>query len=89
MQFPRIHMNGTSGPELLKQYVAAVEAVQAAIHAVRAIEVHGRDYYTINSEAASTAHHEHLVRIGKLDGVREELERIAVDVHDQIHGKPV
>ena len=89
MQFPKINMNGTDGSNLLQQYLTALSSVQSAIHAVRAIEVHGRDYQTINSDAASVAMHEHRVRLGKLDGIRDDLERIAVDIQDQIAERTV
>jgi hypothetical protein len=83
-QFPQIHLNGTGGPQLLAEYMAAMEAVQHAIDVVGAATCHGRDYYTISSEAASTAFAERAARLVALEKVRSELEAIALDLNRQI-----
>ncbi len=80
MQFPRVHMNGTSAASLFAQYETALNAVTAAIEAHQKIECHGRDYYVISSEAASIAYREHRERFAKLEQVRQELEDLAVHV---------
>lgn len=77
MQFPRIHLNGTSAQSLLAEHIAALAAVEDAIAAVQAITCHGRDYYVISSEAASTAFAEKTERLNKLISVRDDLDKLA------------
>jgi hypothetical protein len=72
MQFPAIHINGSDPLDLLKQYTDAAEAVQAAIAALRKIEMNARDYYTItaNPEACTDARRwktNAMIALGKID----------------------
>jgi hypothetical protein len=83
MQLPAININGTSKQSLLDQYQRGWGAVNDAISAIQAIEVHGRDYQTIaNSNAASDAIKEHRERLSMLRKVRDELEKIMEHIHD-------
>ncbi len=75
-QLPCIHLNGTSRQSLFDQYDTAWNAVDKALDALGAIEVHDRDYYPLGSEAISTAHKEHRARIKALATVKEELFQI-------------
>lgn len=84
MQYPCIHLNGTNGQDLLDQYSTAMETLSDAIAALRAIEVHGRDYYTISDDAASIAMREHRARLSSLNSVMQDLERIATNIYDQM-----
>jgi hypothetical protein len=83
MQFPVIHLNGTSKAELLKGYTDALNALDAAMVALAAVTVHGRDYYVIGSDAASIAFEEHNARRQALQNVHAELEAIAINISDQ------
>ncbi|CAB4200371.1 hypothetical protein UFOVP1339_41 [uncultured Caudovirales phage] len=86
-QAPRIHLNGTSGRELLAQYTTAMTAVNAAIEAVQAIECNGRDYYTISNEAAAVAVDEKRTRLIELKLIYSQLTEIALDVQMQMEAR--
>jgi hypothetical protein len=83
-QFPRIHLNGTHGPDLLKDYTIAQQAVWAAIKTLQAVTPHGRDYYTIGGNAISTAMDDHLARLKGLTDIHCQLQAICFSLHDQI-----
>jgi hypothetical protein len=83
MQFPRIHLNGSSAESLIADYLQAFDAVALAVKALERVDVNGRDYYVINSEAASVAMREHRERLAKLRTVRDELMDIAVHIQRQ------
>ena len=87
-QFPRIHLNGTDGGALADEYMNGIVAVGAAIKAVEAITVHGRDYYVIDRlpghpDPSSVAMAEHRARLFKLKEVHDELMAIAENVAEQ------
>mgnify|MGYP003657288169 FL=1 len=83
-QFPRIHSNGTDGNVLLTEYRTSMDAVRDAITAVRAVTVHGRDYYTIGGDAASVAYGEHHQRLADLSRIERELIDTAIAIHNQM-----
>ncbi len=86
MQFPRIHINGTSGEDLLAQYEKASRAVEAAVEAVAAGGPHGRDYYVIEYPAGDPcqqAIEEHHARLSKLRQVAVEINAIWQDLYFQ------
>lgn len=76
LRVPRIHLNGTSKEALVREYAAAREAVVNAMDAIKAITVHGRDYYVQSGNAYNEAAAQHRDRLLRLDSVREELEAI-------------
>jgi hypothetical protein len=80
MQLPYVHINGTSPEALRKQYREAWDAVDDAIDALAACEVHDRDYYPIGNKAGAIARTEHRERMLKLGRVREELEEIILSI---------
>ena len=86
-QFPRIHMNGTDGGVLGDEYLDALGAVDAAIKAVGAITVHGRDYYVLATatgpDPSVIAYREHASRLARLLTVRDELTAIAENIAEQ------
>jgi purine-nucleoside phosphorylase len=84
MQFPQINLNGTSGTELVEQYIAAAAMVRAALETVRKMEVHGRDYQTLEAGAFQVAQREHIDRQRKLSSVAAELEALALEVTRQL-----
>ena len=83
MQFPRIHLNGSSAESLLEQYRRAVVAVANACTVVGDIDVNGRDYYVINSGAFTIARHEHIERRRKLKALYDELAEVYHDIERQ------
>ena len=87
---PTVHLNGTSVTDLLDGYRAAVEALDAALHALQVTAPHGRDYYVQPSTkdgrpALVAAQDEHLARVARLEDVRDELLAlwVAVDAQEQ------
>jgi hypothetical protein len=55
MLIPTVHLNGTSGEDLLDQYGSAVEAVREAIDAVCDTGPNARDYYVHGADAVLAA----------------------------------
>ena len=80
MIHPSIHLNGTSGKELLESYRKAGDAVQDAIEAHNESAPHSRDYYVQSSEAFIFAQHEHVARGRKLQEVLAELQELQAHV---------
>jgi hypothetical protein len=84
MQFPKLNINGSHGPTLLNEYLEAASTVSSAIRALQRIDVHGRDYQTLDAQAYSRAHLEHVARLSKLESVMNELNLIADNLSEQI-----
>jgi hypothetical protein len=76
MRTPSIHLNGTSRQALFEAYSEASSAVRRAISATVAAAPHARDYYPQGEGAFAQAQAEHVVRMGKLAAVRDELYAI-------------
>lgn len=81
LSVPSIHLNGTSGATLRREYIAAHNAVNDAYEALTQVTVHGRDYYVQGDGAFQKAREEHLVRLRKLSDVRDELAAIMEALH--------
>jgi hypothetical protein len=86
---PQVHLNGTSGDDLLNKLRDAMDAVDKAKTALVQCTPHGRDYYNLpaneKGEAALTlASREHVVRLKRLEDTYDELQDIAIKVMDQI-----
>lgn len=78
MTTPTIHLNGTSGADLLEGYRTAMEAVASAQHALQSVYPNARDYYPQGPEAIQTAILEHKARWDKLQAVYLELHELAI-----------
>ena len=87
MLIPTIHLNGTSGEDLLDQYASAVEAVREAIDAVCDAGPNARDYYVQGPDAALAAQREHEARVASIKRVRDDLAAIVEGIQDQIDAK--
>lgn len=90
MQFPRIHLNGTDGQQLLDEYHAAIAAVQSAIMTMERVTVHGRDYYVIARPAGApdpscVSMDEHRARLNKMRDVVRDLVSIAANIQAQLN----
>lgn len=71
MVFPTLHLNGTSGADLLSQTTDAMIALSDAIKALQSAGPNGRDYYIQQDVTAFTqAQQQHGDRIAKLEAVR-------------------
>ena len=75
---PTIHLNGTSASDLVEQYRAAHEAVEAAIKALGNATPNGRDYYPQGNSAIGIALDAHRVRIAAMEIVSQEMLELAM-----------
>jgi hypothetical protein len=82
MTKPTIHMNGTSGKDLLEQYRNAMKALGAAFDALSKCGPNGRDYYPQGQEAILAALDEHRSRRERLSAIYDEITEIAVHCVD-------
>ena len=76
MQFPTIHMNGTSVESLLEMNEEAYQALGVAMAALRNAGPNGRDYYPQAGNAMSNAVAEHEARLRRIHEVMIELENM-------------
>jgi hypothetical protein len=90
MRIPTIHLNGTGAKTLSSELETAYRALCAAIDAVQAITVHGRDYYLQNPADGSThgayteARDEMDARLLALYGVRDELLTMYTEIVESV-----
>lgn len=84
MMTPTIHLNGTSGDDLLSQTTDAMLALSDAIRALQNAGPHGRDYYLHGNSAFPRALQEHEDRLTKLEAVRADLVIISESIHAQM-----
>lgn len=81
---PTIHLNGTSGADLLSQTVDALIALSDAIKALRAAGPNGRDYYVQQKANFAQAQQQHWDRLAKLESVQADLVAISEAIHAQM-----
>jgi len=84
MMLPTLHLNGTSGTDLMSQTVDAMLALSDAIRAVQAAGPNGRDYYVQGPRVIDAAMDEHIARIEKLEAVQADLVAISESIHAQM-----
>ena len=84
MTFPTIHLNGTSGTDLMSQTVDAMLALSDAIKALQNAGPNGRDYYLHGNSAFPRALQEHEDRLTKLTEVQADLVIISEAIHAQM-----
>lgn len=80
MEYPTVHINGTSREALLETHTTAMEAIRIALVDLEQCTPNGRDYY-INGNLRD-AEVEHSKRVRKLMDVRQDLYDIAQHVDD-------
>lgn len=83
LSFPTVHLNGTSGDVLLRQFKDARLALRQAVDALQCAAPNARDYY-VQPGGVSAAQREHEARIAKLREVEEEVYALMQGVQDQI-----
>lgn len=81
MTKPTIHMNGSGKQHLKEKYLAALEALNNAVHALNEVYPHGRDYYVQGELAIYTAVREHDDRIAAVKKVRDDMESIVTHIN--------
>jgi hypothetical protein len=82
---PTLHLNGSGFAHLDEGYLAAVEALRAALEAVQATGPNARDYYPAGDGAYRAALAEHKNRLAKVREVLDELcavHSVLVDAND-------
>lgn len=83
MRTPTVHLNGTGREELLQRYLAAADAVEAALVRLMETTPHPRDYYVQDDQAWRLAMVEHQERVHALMQVKRELEGLYLSVDGQ------
>ena len=81
---PTIHLNGTSGKDLKAEYYAAYEAIEAAVEALAAATLNGRDFYVQSADAYYQAREQRAEAFDKLRQVSDYVEGMLVGIIDQM-----
>lgn len=84
MMLPTLHLNGTSGTDLMSQTVDAMLSLSTALDALKIMGPNGRDYYVQGPRVIDAAMDEHIVRIEKLEAVLADLVTISEAIHAQM-----
>ena len=84
MIFPTVHLNGTSGDDLLSQTTDAMLALSTALDALKIMGPHGRNYYVQGPRVIDAAMDEHIARIEKLEAVQADLVAISQSIYAQM-----
>ena len=84
MQYPTIHLNGSSKKQLIEDLSSANNALFDTIEALSKCAPHQRDYYVNpDKNAFPVACKEHRERIGQLLEVKQEIVSIMCAIEDQ------
>ena len=81
---PTVHLNGTSGQDLRREYQTAHRAVKFAIDSLCEATCNGRDYYPQKAGAYSQAYAERQAALCKLRDVESYLEEVLMGIMDQL-----
>lgn len=87
MTVPSIHLNGTSGEELLDQATGVAQALNAALEVASVAAPNARDYYPQGDAAFTEAKREHGDRIQRLTELRDEYQALAEAIADAIDAR--
>jgi hypothetical protein len=79
---PTVHLNGSGKKNLTDDLEGAVNALDNAMGALRAMSPHGRDYYVQSDQALKRAQTEHVNRAERLDDIKRELVAIWEGIND-------
>lgn len=80
---PTIHLNGTSGDALQREYHEAYKAINFAIQALGDATCNGRDYYPQGDDAYRQARNERDEAFTKLKEVQSYVEEMLVGILEQ------
>lgn len=84
MMTPTVHLNGTHGPQLLAENMAAIDALRAAYAILVEAAPNARDYYPQGHGSFSLARGQHQKRVSDLYAIMKETQKIVESVQDQI-----
>lgn len=82
IEFPVVHLNGTSRNTLLEGYSAASDAIYDAMQKVRKIEFNGRDYYPKGPSSFERARDQFHAALKKLEEAREYFTAISCELYE-------
>jgi hypothetical protein len=80
---PTVHLNGTAGADLKREYHAAYKAIDAAIDALGAATSNGRDFYPQGPDAYSHHRQERNIAFNQLRAAQKHVEEILIGICDQ------
>lgn len=78
--YPTVHLNGTARSELMEQYSAARQAIEAALKALQEASPNARDYYPQGPMAILSAQDQHRAWYQSIDNVRKDIEAIELEL---------
>jgi hypothetical protein len=81
---PTIHLNGTFGSSLKREYLGAYEAIDNAIEALAGATLNARDFYPQGAGAYSQARAERDAAFEKLLQARLYVEEMLEGICDQL-----
>ena len=84
MKTPTIHLNGTSGEELLKNANNAIKAAREFTTALVEIMPNARDFYPQGEQAAKDAQAAYLEMMQKVHDIRQELEEYRAGISTEM-----
>jgi hypothetical protein len=85
MMIPTVHSNGTGRQALLAETQAAWNRLDEAHRALRAVTVHGRDYYVQGPDAYRQAREEMDGRLDRLEQLMGEVAKLYCGIETQEH----
>ncbi len=91
MMVPTIHLNGTSGEELVRQMSTLARSLRDVLQALQDATPHGRDYYPQDDvrgvcgqgAAFMTARQEHISRYNRIESVLNEVEAMQIALEEE------
>lgn len=81
---PVIHLNGTNGEDLMREYDAAAETLRDFIDAWGAITCNGRDYYPKGSEYMDAALKHRAEMAQKIRDLQQYIDSHREAIYDQL-----
>jgi hypothetical protein len=81
---PTVHLNGTGGDSLKREYQAAYKAIHAAMYALADATLNGRDYYPQGVGAYSQARAERDAALNQLREAHAYVEAMLEGICDQL-----
>lgn len=84
MNFPRIHSNGSHPDTMVQDINDASSSLADALAAMVKVAPHMRDYYMLPAGSFEDAFREHQQRVRDLRAVKDDLEKIAENILEQV-----
>jgi hypothetical protein len=76
IMIPSVHLNGDTRAELLRINRAAYDAAEKLIDALLEAGPNGRNFYVQGPDALGKALGQHVMRLGRAEGIKAELAEI-------------